>query len=91
MPSVHPNNRSNDSNNKHLAVEMKALFWVVQMLTPLNRLYKLLTEDAEDSAAAVFRIIPHGISTAAAATPIEAVEATASRISRPKCNQCWPG
>ena len=29
-----------------MAVKMKAVFWDVQMLTLLNRLYKLLTEDA---------------------------------------------
>jgi hypothetical protein len=88
---VHSNDHNNDSNNKHMTGKMKAVFWVVKMLRPLNRLYRLLTEDAEDSAATVFRIILHGTSTVAAATPIQVVEATASRISRPKCNQCWPG
>ena len=58
------------------------------MLTLLNRVYNLLTESAQDSVATLFRIILHGISIAAAATPIWAAEATASRISRQKCNQC---
>jgi hypothetical protein len=52
---------------------MKAVFWDVQMSTLLNRVGKLLTEDPEDSAAAVFRIILQGISTVVVATPKQAL------------------
>jgi hypothetical protein len=84
--SVYPKSH----NNKHVTVKMTAVFWDVQMLRLLNHVYKLLTEYADDSAAAVFTIFLHRISTVAAATPIQTVEPITPRTSRPKCNQCGP-
>jgi hypothetical protein len=57
MQCVPSSRKTYPCQNKHVTVKTKAVFWDVQMLTLLNRVYKLLTEDAEDNVTAVFRII----------------------------------